>query len=192
MERPHGGTHIALGRARIGNASTPHEYFDDRILHQVLTRDGCQLLGQWITTDGQSLHLQVTDEQVERLELIKRMKPLGLTINDMRTLLEAREVLRTAAADDGAPAKGGRRAAGSGRRKPVEAARYIETAVADMEEDADGWVVMGGIGNRLRNAYPDFDQRTYGYAKLSDLIRATGRFEVQSGAGGFMRVRRKG
>ena len=85
-----------------------------------------------------------------------------------------------AAADDGAPAKGGRRAAGSGRRKPVEAARYIETAVADMEEDADGWVVMGGIGNRLRNAYPDFDQRTYGYAKLSDLIRATGRFEVKA------------
>ena len=96
-----------------------------------------------------------------------------------------------AAAEDGAPATGGRRGAGSGRRKPVEAARYIETAVADMEEDADGWVVMGGIGNRLRNAYPDFDQRTYGYAKLSDLIRATGRFEVKA-VGNELKVRAKG
>ena len=34
----------------------------------------------------------------------------------------------------------------------------------------------------------DFDQRTYGHAKLSDLLRATGRFDVQTGAaGGAMR-----
>jgi len=60
-----------------------------------------------------------------------------------------------------------------------------------MEEDGDGWVPVGGIGSRLRNAYPDFDQRTYGCAKLSDLIRATGRFDVLTGAGGAMRVRDK-
>ena len=95
-----------------------------------------------------------------------------------------------------AGARGGATAAVSptpapGRRKPVEAARLIATVIADMDEDGDGWVAVGGIGNRLRNAYPDFDQRTYGFAKLSDLIRATGRFEVQTGAGGAMRVRDK-
>ena len=58
-----------------------------------------------------------------------------------------------------------------------------------MDEDGDGWVAVGGIGNRLRNAHPDFDQRTYGYAKLSDLIRATGRFEVETGERGAMRIR---
>ena len=61
--------------------------------------------------------------------------------------------------------------------------------IADMDEDGDGWVLAGAIGNRLRNAYPDFDQRTYGYAKLSDLIRATGRFEVESKGPGGMRIR---
>jgi uncharacterized LabA/DUF88 family protein len=81
--------------------------------------------------------------------------------------------------------------AAPGKRKPVEAARLIATVIADMDEDGDGWVAVGGIGNRLRNAYPDFDQRTYGFAKLSDLIRATGRFEVQTGSGGAMRVRDK-
>jgi uncharacterized LabA/DUF88 family protein len=79
-----------------------------------------------------------------------------------------------------------------GKRKPVEAARLIATVIADMDEDGDGWVTVSGLGDRLRNAYPDFDQRTYGHAKLSDLIRATGRFEVQTGAaGGAMRIRDK-
>ena len=76
-----------------------------------------------------------------------------------------------------------------GKRPPSEAVRLIATVIADMDEDGDGWVNAGGIANRLRNAYPDFDQRTYGYAKLSDLIRATGRFEVQTSTGGAMRVR---
>ncbi|MNT90165.1 OST-HTH/LOTUS domain protein [compost metagenome] len=60
-----------------------------------------------------------------------------------------------------------------------------------MDEDGDGWVNIGGIGSRLRNAYPDFDQRTYGHAKLSDLIRATGRFDVKTGAANAMLVRVK-
>lgn len=76
-----------------------------------------------------------------------------------------------------------------GKRPPSEAARLIATVIADMDEDGDGWVNAGGIANRLRNAYPDFDQRSYGYAKLSDLIRATGRFEVATSSGGAMRVR---
>jgi uncharacterized LabA/DUF88 family protein len=76
-----------------------------------------------------------------------------------------------------------------GKRPPSEAVRLIASVIADMDEDGDGWVNAGPIGNRLRNAYPDFDQRSYGYAKLSDLIRATGRFELQAGAGGAMKVR---
>ncbi|GAA0770355.1 NYN domain-containing protein [Brevundimonas diminuta] len=75
------------------------------------------------------------------------------------------------------------------KRRPAEAARLIATVIADMDEDGDGWVAVGGLGNRLRNAYPDFDQRTYGYAKLSDLIRGTGRFEVQTSSSGVMRIR---
>ncbi|MDB5421698.1 MAG: hypothetical protein JWR59_1645 [Brevundimonas sp.] len=78
------------------------------------------------------------------------------------------------------------------RRKPAEAVRLIQAVIADMDEDDEGWVAVGGIGSRLRNAHPDFDQRSYGHAKLSDLIRATGRFDVQTSASGMMRVRRKG
>ena len=92
---------------------------------------------------------------------------------------------------EGGPTRIRERGPASGKRKPVEAARLIATVIADMDEDGDGWVSVGGLGDRLRNAYPDFDQRTYGHAKLSDLIRATGRFDVQTGAGGSMRIRDK-
>ncbi|MDI1328430.1 MAG: NYN domain-containing protein [Brevundimonas sp.] len=114
------------------------------------------------------------------------------------------ENLSAPAGADAAPAASGRRTAGTGpgagappapapgKRKPVEAARLIAAVIADMDEDGEGWVTVSGLGDRLRNAYPDFDQRTYGYAKLSDLIRGTGRFEVQTGAaGGAMRIRDK-
>ncbi len=97
----------------------------------------------------------------------------------------------SAPASEGAAAPADEKAPPTAKRKPSEAARLIAAVIADMDEDGDGWVTVGGIGNRLRNAYPDFDQRTYGHAKLSDLIRATGRFEVQTGAGGAMRVRDK-
>ena len=88
-----------------------------------------------------------------------------------------------------AAAEAGADASPPAERNPAEAVPLIAAAIADMDEDGDGWVSAGAIGNRLRNAYPDFDQRTYGYAKLSDLIRATGRFEVDSKGPGGMRIR---
>ena len=101
-------------------------------------------------------------------------------------------------AESAAPAgRGGRTSAAApasapGKRKPAEAARLIAAVIAELDEDGDGWVTVSGLGDRLRNAYPDFDQRTYGHAKLSDLLRATGRFDVQTGAaGGAMRIRDK-
>lgn len=109
------------------------------------------------------------------------------------------ENLSAPAAEEAPPAAGGRTAvaaasapAASGKRKPAEAARLIATVISELDEDGDGWVTVSGLGDRLRNAYPDFDQRTYGHAKLSDLLRATGRFDVQTGAaGGAMRIRDK-
>ena len=98
-----------------------------------------------------------------------------------------REPQRPGAGGGGAPPPPGpasRRPSPRAGRKPSEASRLIASVIADMDEDGDGWVSVGGLGDRLRNAYPDFDQRSYGHAKLSDLIRATGRFDVQTSSGG--------
>jgi uncharacterized LabA/DUF88 family protein len=45
--------------------------------------------------------------------------------------------------------------------------------------DDDGWASLSGIGNIITNQRPDFDSRTYGYAKLSDLVKATTLFDVE-------------
>ncbi|HET6710134.1 NYN domain-containing protein [Amycolatopsis sp.] len=44
--------------------------------------------------------------------------------------------------------------------------------------DDDGWASLSAIGNIVTKQRPDFDSRTYGYAKLSDLITATTLFEM--------------
>ena len=58
-------------------------------------------------------------------------------------------------------------------------------------ETEDGWVGLGVVGQRLANIASDFDSRTYGYRKLSDLVRKTGAFDIEQPKGGAMRIRAK-
>jgi uncharacterized LabA/DUF88 family protein len=44
--------------------------------------------------------------------------------------------------------------------------------------DEDGWAHLGAVGSILTKQRPDFDSRTWGYAKLSDLITATTLFTI--------------
>ena len=44
--------------------------------------------------------------------------------------------------------------------------------------DDDGWATLASVGHIITNQSPDFDSRTYGYAKLSDLMTATTLFEM--------------
>ncbi|MGX7670401.1 OST-HTH/LOTUS domain-containing protein [Plantactinospora sp. DSM 117369] len=44
----------------------------------------------------------------------------------------------------------------------------VEAASGD-----DGWANLAAIGQYLTKRRPDFDSRTYGHAKLTDLVRAT-------------------
>ncbi len=57
--------------------------------------------------------------------------------------------------------------------------QLIRNALADVEDD-EGWAELGRVGMQLLQRYPDFDPRTWGSRKLSDLIRATGSFEMRS------------
>ncbi len=46
-----------------------------------------------------------SENEIERLELIKRMKPLGFTVHEMRELLDSRDALRTLDTDEASAAK---------------------------------------------------------------------------------------
>ena len=75
--------------------------------------------------------------------------------------------------------------------QPVSAAvPVIKKVIAQMESE-DGWVPLGEVGGRLSNLASDFDPRTFGFRKLSDLVRKTNSFEIERPKGGLMRIRIK-
>ena len=77
-------------------------------------------------------------------------------------------------------------------RGPKEApAKAIPLIIAAMRAiDPEGeWYSLGQIGQYITQGAPDFDTRTYGSAKLSDLVRKISRFEVKSGPGGQLLAR---
>lgn len=91
----------------------------------------------------------------------------------------------------GAPAPG-LEAAPAARplESPANAVQVLKRVIAQMEGE-HGWVELGAVGRQLSNIAPDFDPRTYGFGKLSDLVRKTGAFEVETPSGRNMRVRVK-
>jgi uncharacterized LabA/DUF88 family protein len=71
---------------------------------------------------------------------------------------------------------------------PSAATPIIRKVIAQMETE-DGWVPLGAVGTQLANLASDFDPRTFGFRKLSDLIRKTNAFEINHPEGGAMRIR---
>lgn len=55
--------------------------------------------------------------------------------------------------------------------------KVLRTAVESAEDD-DGWAQLGPVGSHISNQIP-FDQRNYGFSKLSDLFSAIDLFEVK-------------
>ena len=73
---------------------------------------------------------------------------------------------------------------------PDAATPIIKKVITQMESE-DGWVALGEVGRQLANLVSDFDPRTYGFRKLSDLVRRTNSFEIDQPKGGSMRIRIK-
>jgi predicted nuclease of predicted toxin-antitoxin system len=66
----------------------------------------------------------------------------------------------------------------------------IFAAMKKIDPDQDDYS-LGQLGQVITQLHPDFDPRSYGSAKLSDLLRKTGRFEVFPGQNNSLKVRDK-
>ena len=75
-------------------------------------------------------------------------------------------------------------------QSPSAAVPIIRKVIAQMESE-DGWVPLGAVGTQLANLASDFDPRTFGFRKLSDLARKTNAFEIDHPEGGMLRIRIK-
>jgi uncharacterized LabA/DUF88 family protein len=69
------------------------------------------------------------------------------------------------------------RASAAQLKRDAALVNLLRNAIEAASDD-DGWAQLASVGQIITNQRPDFDSRTYGYAKLSDLIDATTLFEV--------------
>lgn len=76
------------------------------------------------------------------------------------------------------------------KRPAAEAIQLILEAMKKIDADQD-WYSLGQLGQFITQLNPDFDSRSYGKAKLSDLLKALPRFEVKPGTGNHLQVRDK-
>ena len=76
----------------------------------------------------------------------------------------------------------------SAKRPPIEAQPLILKAMEKIDQDGE-WYQLGLIGQTIQADTRDFDTRTYGKAKLSDLIRELKLFETKR-EGNHIYVRR--
>lgn len=78
------------------------------------------------------------------------------------------------------------------KNEPVRPSEKEETDTAALHKliyhaiketaDENGWAQLGAVGNYLNKTQPDFDHRSYGYSKFSDLIRAVPVIEFKTGS----------
>ena len=54
--------------------------------------------------------------------------------------------------------------------RPIQS--VLTKALNKVDSDDDDWVSLGALGNHLNRTDPSFDSRSYGFAKLSDLVKA--------------------
>ena len=93
----------------------------------------------------------------------------------------AAKTAKTAEKTDKAPAKTtAKKSAPEEKKPPVpdDIINLIADSVADLADD-DGYIDLSNLGNLIIKKQPDFDPRTYGFGKLSTMLKNLPRFEVQ-------------
>jgi len=65
------------------------------------------------------------------------------------------------------------------KRIPESVIWLIADSILDLAENAeDDYVSLGSVGQLIQKKRPDFDTRSYGFSKLSGMVKAIDRFEV--------------
>jgi len=72
-------------------------------------------------------------------------------------------------------------------KPPSDAIPFLLKAISPAEEG--GWANLASVGRRVANLFPDFDVRTYGCSKLSDLIRKTDAFDIEKAKSGQEQIK---
>ncbi len=91
--------------------------------------------------------------------------------------------------EDSDTAEKGSRRSGSAKQPCENAAPLIVEAMENLDPEGE-WYHLGQLGQAITAAHPDFDTRTYGCRKLSDLIGGLKQFSLRRD-GNVVQVRRE-
>jgi uncharacterized LabA/DUF88 family protein len=75
------------------------------------------------------------------------------------------------------------------KKRPEDALPILLQALDGIEQE-DDWIPLSVLGSRINAESPDFDARTYGYGRLSELVNAVKRLETRKD-GSHLKVRRR-
>jgi uncharacterized LabA/DUF88 family protein len=89
-----------------------------------------------------------------------------------------------AAADSDDTASGAAPRTSSAQLRRDAALVNLLRGAVEAASDDDGWAPLGYVGTLITKQQPDFDSRSYGYTKLSDLMTATTLFELERRSSG--------
>ena len=89
------------------------------------------------------------------------------------------DVLRPGDDADRAPAA--RAAAKASAKKTARDPQLVATlrGAVNAVSDEDGWADLGAVGSHIAKQLPEFDPRNYGFARLSELVEASGLAEME-------------
>ncbi len=73
-------------------------------------------------------------------------------------------------AGDGGPAEQTAEPVKDDQPRPIES--VLTKALNRVDTDDEAWASLSALGNHLNRTDPSFDSRTYGFGKLSDLVKA--------------------
>ena len=85
--------------------------------------------------------------------------------------------------------KSGRARSRPNKQSPEAAKKLFLDAMEKLDQE-DEWYSLGRLGQQIQADKPDFDARSYGKKKLSDLVAEIKLFETRKGPGNQLQVRR--
>lgn len=146
-----------------------------------IREDGLQVIGIGEAKTPESLR-KVCNRFVLIENIVSNLEQVGTASSaadkSTETAVRARTPPKTDKMNEPLPAK-----------RPIsEAIPIILEAMKKINADQD-WYPLGQLGQFITQLYPDFDSRSYGKPKLSDLLKALSRFEVKQGDGNYLQVR---
>ena len=140
-------------------------------------------------SDFTRLASRIREEGLEVIGIGEAKTPEALR-NVCNRFVLIENIVNEPAAAPVAASKGAVPEPATSKQAPNKAIPLVVKAMQKIDPDGE-WYGLGLIGQFIVKDNPDFDPRTYGSAKLSDLLKKTGRFEVIQGDGNHLLVRDK-